>query len=792
PLTNLKIYSAWACNLTVTGYDKTQPVYSFTGSLDECNEKFNENQKTRPVMFHNVAEYDILRIPIHFRYPVMRYSAYGQNFDIAHQEDIIYFSYGQTPLPPRQKSYPGCTILGWSGKNTALAEYDYDKLPPATQEAYYNLVVEFKQRQIIFKTDLGTFADGSTTADSGMIPYPDYLKFAEDFHNANNALTIQPVQKDGVFYKFQRWNVDYSQDRQGIQTWNAVWVAASGQVFTATFNAGEGAAFPGGSTSVSLRVTYGTRLNLASYAPVKAADNQYTYTLTGWKDQDGNTYGLTDDVVILKDMTYTAVYTPTPVYTPVERTYTVTVSAGNGKFPDGADTKTFTGKYGENTNISGSISDPAPPAGNSEYHYEFDGWSEAFPDKFTRDMTITAKYKQVYNEYTVTFDAGSGSFAGGLATITKTYHYGDVIVPPAAPTKAENEYFRYEFTGWSPTLNTGDTVTGSRTYTANYRSVPKGSTLPESGITVTNGEVTEDISVGSISGYTYEMVERFDGSFIPTLTITGDGLTFSGASDEVCIIISGTASSVAFSNLRLSSSYDSLSVSESGSLLTISIKGDCSLKTAADHQSAMRIERPVKFAGIGSTASLQIGAVGGTAVYCADRLTFDSLRLTIGAEAAAGVDEIYIMAFSSDMEGGTQSVCSFVYSEVDIDSEGHGIMLPGFDVNIQNSTFNMNCTASAGWLHGLTVDDSDVAIAAGVGLWVDGDAAFSGASQIKMTAEDGAAISAAGGITVPDDYDLGGASIVWLNDLEIGGYYTFAVETGGEWTPAANVEIHSP
>ncbi|MCL6635750.1 MAG: hypothetical protein K6T29_08300, partial [Peptococcaceae bacterium] len=155
------------------------------------------------------------------------------------------------------------------------------------------------------------------------------------------------------------------------------------------------------------------------------------------------------------------------------------------------------------------------------------------------------------------------------------------------------------------------------------------------------------------------------------------------------------------------------------------------------------------------------------------------------------VDERYIMAFFSDMGEGTQSVCSFVYSEVDIDSEGYGIMLPGFDVKIQSSTFNMNCAVSAGWLLGLTVDASDVTIAAGQGLWIDEDAAFIGDSQIKLTAEDGAAISAASGIIVPDDYDLGGTTIVWLNDVEFGGYYTFAVETGGAWTPASNVEIHS-
>ncbi|WP_054696777.1 InlB B-repeat-containing protein [Syntrophomonas palmitatica] len=793
PLTNLKIYSAWACNLTVTGYDKTQPVYTFTGTLEECNEKFNENQKTMPVMFHNMAEYDTARVNITFYYPRMQYTAYGQKFNIMYLSEGYLFNYGTTPLPPRQKSYPGCTILGWSHRYVNAADYAYDRLPLATQDTYYNLIVEFKQRRIIFKTDMGAFADGSTEADSGMIPYSDYLKYVEDFQNANNALTIQPVQKDGALYKFHRWDVDYSQDEQGIQTWNAVWVVAPGQEFTAAFNAGEGAAFSDGSTSVSLGVTYGTRLDLASFTPVKAADNQYTYTLAGWKDQDGKTYGPTDTVVIQKHMTYTAVYTP------AERMYTVTVSAGNGKFPDGTDTKTFTGKYGEDTNISGSISDPTPPGGNSDYHYEFDGWSEALPEIFTQDMTITAKYRQVENEYTVTFDAGSGCFEGGSAVITQTYHYGAVIIPPDDPTKAENEYFRYEFTGWSPPLNAGDAVTGNRTYTANYRSVPKGSTLPEAGITVTNGEVTEDISVGSISGYTYEMVETFDGTTVPVLTITGDGLTFSGTGSDVYVNIDGATNSVTFDNLNISVSkeyFDSINVGESSSPLTVNIRGNCAFEitlSSDEAQHVMRIERPTRFAGTEKTEdSLRIVTSGGKAIYASNSLTFDTLDLAIDAAGGEDIDMGSIYALSADVGEGKQSVCRFVYSDVAIASDGGGFMLGPIGLEIQNSVLGMNCDGSAGILGGFAVDASNVTIAAGQGLWIDGDAAFSGASQIKLTADGGAAISAVSGITVPDDYDLGGASIRLLTDSSTGDYYTFAIETEGVWIPAANVQIHSP
>ena len=530
---------------------------------------------------------------------------------------------------------------------------------------------------------------------------------------------------------------------------------------------------------------------MASYAPVKAADNQYIYTLTGWKDQDENTYSPADTVVIQKDMTYTASYTQS------DRTYTVTVSAGNGKFSDGTDTKTFTGKYGENTNISGSISEPTPPPGNSNHNYEFDGWSEDLPETFTQDMTITAKYRQVENEYTITFDAKSGCFEGGSDTITQTYRYGDTIVPPDPPTKAENDYFRYEFTGWSPTLTEGDTVTGNRTYTANYRSIPKGSTLPESGITVTNGEVTEDISVGSISGYTYEMVEPLDGTYASVLTIEGDGLTFSGQGEDVYVDIKGTVSLVTFEDLSISFAqvyFDGINIGEGAEELTVNIEGSCTFEVTVssdEAQHVMRTERPVGFHGTDrSEDSLSIITSGGKAIYTSNNLTFDRLGLSIDAGGVGIVDEQFIYALSADVGQGEQAVCRFVYSDVAIASEGGGFMLGSIGIEIQNSVLSMNCDGSAGMLGGFAVSASDVTIAAGRGLWIYGEAAFSGPSKIKLTADEGAAICTAGGITVPDDYDLGGTSIQSIEDSEMGEYYTFASEVEGAFIPAQNVKIN--
>ncbi|HOV65409.1 MAG TPA: S-layer homology domain-containing protein [Bacillota bacterium] len=778
-------------DFTCTGYPKTGPIYTFTGTLDECYEKLGENQEVMPVLYNNVAQYQTKFVGITFDYPRMNYTAYGQNFDVYYNSDIFWFRYGSTPLPPVQKTYPGCTIEGWSHRYVAAADYAYDELPPATESTYYNLIVEFTQRRIVFKTDMGTFVDGSTVADSHMIPYPDYLKYVEDFQNANNALTMEPVLKDDVLYRFYRWDVDYSQDQEHIQTWNAVWVRAPGQEFAATFNAGEGAAFPDGSASVSLSVTYGSTLNLASFNPVKAPDLQYSYMLAGWTDQDGNIYGPTETIVIKKNMTYAAFYTPS------DRTYTVSVSAGNGEFSDGTDMKTFVGKYGEETNISESIGSPIPPLGNASYRYEFDGWSEDLPETFTSDMSIVAKYRQISNEYTIIFDAGTGFFEGGLTTVSQTYHYGEVIVPPHNPTKPGTEYFTYEFTNWTPILNEGDSVTGNRTYTANYISTPTGTTLPESGITVTDGEVIEDISVGSIFGYTYEMVETFDGTYASVLTIEGDGLTFSGQGEDVYVDIKDTVSLVTFEDLSISFAqvyFDGINIGEGAQELTVNIEGNCAFEVTVssdEAQHVMRTERPVGFYGTDRSEDfLSIITSGGKAIYTSNNLTFDRLGLTIDAGGGGIVDEQLIYLLSADIGEEEQYVCRFVYSEVYLESDGYGFMLGSIGVEIEDGILVMDCERSAGFLGNLALGSSDVAISAGSGLWVEGEAVFSGDSRSSFTSQSGAAICARTGITVPAGYDLGGTSIQSIEDPELGVYYTFASEVEGGFIPAQNVKIN--
>lgn len=198
--------------------------------------------------------------------------------------------------------------------------------------------------------------------------------------------------------------------------------------------------------------------------------------------------------------------------------------------------------------------------------------------------------------------------------------------------------------------------------------------------------------MGSISGYTYEMVETFDGTTVPVLTITGDGLTFSGTGSDVYVNIDGATNSVTFDNLNISVSkeyFDSINVGESSSPLTVNIRGNCAFEitlSSDEAQHVMRIERPTRFAGTEKTEdSLRIVTSGGKAIYASNSLTFDTLDLAIDAAGGEDIDMGSIYALSADVGEGKQSVCRFVYSDVAIASDGGGFMLGPIGLEIQTA-----------------------------------------------------------------------------------------------------------
>ncbi len=489
---------------------------------------------------------------------------------------------------------------------------------------------------------------------------------------------------------------------------------------------------------------------------------------------------------------------------------TFTFDANGGKFADNETVKTVTGSYGTRA----SFTEEPAKADDDRYIYEFVGWSDnkdstsgsSFSDfVINGNSTFYAIYSKTLKNYTVTFDAGEGHFDGGSSTVVQTYHYGDTIVPPADPVREADTVYRYVFLGWQPTLTAGTKVTAGSTYTATYRAIRVDGTLEETGIIVSDGSSYEDICANHISGYTYALVGT---QAIPTLTVTGNGLEFSGTSGEVCVVIESGVTDVMFNDLTLSGAYTDanavLDMEDTATQLTIHIKGSCVIRNTENAKQAARFERPVLLTGSGANAALAISAKGHNAsVYCANTLSVDLLELEIAAQKREGDASFPVTPIGGDGSGGdwlfTNSTIRFV-------SQGNACEI----------------------ISGIRLLDSSLTAVGEAGMVVAGDIRLSGASTVDVTASGagavalqsaslifddftgsfsagsthatspGTAVMAFGSILFresgldvsADKYNLGGTEIgTFHDDVTSSDYASFGIRTGETLVPAASVTV---
>ena len=187
-----------------------------------------------------------------------------------------------------------------------------------------------------------------------------------------------------------------------------------------------------GSVISSKTYHYGDNV-VAPLTPAKTSDNTYTYTFKEWDKSVVNCNG---------DATYIATYTSNYIdYTVVFKNY------------NGAILSTNNYHYGD------VVTAPSAPtkAADNTYTYTFKGWDKTVVN-CAGNTTYTATYTPVYINYTVVFKDWEGTVLS-----TNTYHYGDVVTAPSAPTKAADNTYTYTFTGWdNPVVN----CVGNAVYTA--------------------------------------------------------------------------------------------------------------------------------------------------------------------------------------------------------------------------------------------------------------------------------------------------------------------------------------
>lgn len=174
--------------------------------------------------------------------------------------------------------------------------------------------------------------------------------------------------------------------------------------------------------------------------PVKAQDEQYTYSFVNW---DYPLEGITEDC------------TRKAIYDHALREYSVVY-----KNWDGSELESGKVKYGQNAEYTQAT----PTKLEDELHtYTFQGWDKP-ETNVVKDMVFTAVFKDVLKQYTVTFYDGDNKLV-----YTAVVDAGaDAVYQGLTPTKATNEKYDYTFSGWDARLNN---IRADTKFTAQFTAV---------------------------------------------------------------------------------------------------------------------------------------------------------------------------------------------------------------------------------------------------------------------------------------------------------------------------------
>ncbi len=671
--------------------------------------------------------------------------------------------------------------------------------------------------------------DGKTFAFKA--EHDEYEAMAEEFIAINNALG--PVTTEDKVYTFGGWSLTDIDEQNRTVQYGAAWSGAIRE-FTVVFDAGEGR-FTNAQSPIINTWPYGSSYDLSQLAgsTVKDIADGKEYILTGWMDQDGNNYGIDATITVTGDITLTARFA---VASTAE--YTITIYPIPGElFAGGYSYKQYKGAFGEPTNIDIDFEmyDDYSVDQDVSHRQVFDGWYQspgdtklsAFPAVFggDQDITIDARIKQVTRYYTITFSGNGGKFESGEATVSQAYEYGDTIQNVPTPTRDDDFYFSYTFNGWDRPLGE---VTNDEIYSAVWTKTQKTSAPPlPSGIFISDGTTTEDINCVNaggghtpIQGYAYSLKEYFiadPGSgdltsyYVPTLTITGNGLTVSGSVDEgpaapementVSIFVAESVTDVTFDDLSLTVLFEQsevISIDSADVPLTITISGECGFEklrrddpaAEAYSSSAIRSYRETVFEGADGSALLTITANKAMGVSSYADVTFKSITMSVDASGIIreydygdGYGVVYKMAAAFDSDN--DSRIRFIDANVTVHSPGSLIF--GSVEFIGNTTFEYSSTESVAPVLEIAEDL----------IFEDFTGMFSlsfdepGASAPAVTVRGSIRFIVDGAEVDPEEYyDLGGARIAMITVEdeyeEPYEYYTFADENGD---PLSSVTI---
>lgn len=220
---------------------------------------------------------------------------------------------------------------------------------------------------------------------------------------------------------------------------------------------------------------------------VKAADNTYTYTFTGWADAEGNIVEF--PITAEADMTLTATFKEKYINYAVEllnEDGTSYYKIGYNHFGDTVDLSTY----------------KLSKAADEINTYEFAGWKVSGADDSTAAMSVVIDttdkivlvpvFKPVAQEYTVVF---AYDYDNVIATYKNVPATTSVTFDKAEPTKAYDDGQHYIFAGWDKAdengtvANVTSDVLVIAQFTAENHSTANG--IVKSAATCLDPEITE-------------------------------------------------------------------------------------------------------------------------------------------------------------------------------------------------------------------------------------------------------------------------------------------------------------
>ena len=357
-------------------------------------------------------------------------------------------------------------------QNTAEFTYTFTGWTPSveavTGDATYTATFSSVKNSytITWKNEDGTVID-TTTVEFGEVPTHD------DATKQNTA---------EFTYTFTGWTPSVV-----AVTGDATYTAAFSSVknsYTITWKNDDGAVID------TITVEYGKVPTHDDATKQNTAE--FTYNFTGWTPSV---------VAVTGDATYTATFSS------VKNSYTIT-----WKNEDGSVMDTTTVEYGKTPTHADIAKEPT-----AEFTYVFKGWT---PDltPVSGDITYTAVFETVINEYTVKFVDRDGN-----ELYSAKFPYGSLpTYSGEEPYMAPDSLAIYKFNGWDPEISA---VTGDAVYIANF-----SATANEYTVTGGNGSVWKKGSEEKIV-VTVKQVGEIDRSFDDFRSVLVDGKAIEAGSD---------------------------------------------------------------------------------------------------------------------------------------------------------------------------------------------------------------------------------------------------------------------